>query len=245
MAHKHAALVHCDAFVGDDVGQRGTGLDHRSLHEDAVDHLGPRFNDDTTGDDGIFHVPLDVAAIGHQGAGAGGTGAVVGGGVGLVLGADGALGVEEVGPDGGVQQIHGAVVVVIHRLEAAHIALVDIGDELQRVQAGLENAPAEVRDIVGGAVVHHAQQQLLGQNVQLQRFQLVAGGDGVDGQVGDAAGLADLHILGGAGRAPEGGGADHGDIGPGVQVLLEHVGHRQVQCHIPPAEDDIVLTDVV
>ena len=104
----------------------------------------------------------------------------------------------------------------------------DIGHELEGVQAGLEDAPAEVGDVVGGAVVHHAQQQLLGQDIELQRLQRLVGGGGVDGQVGDAAGLADLHIFGGAGGAPEGGGADDGDVGPGVQVLLEHVGHRQV-----------------
>ena len=98
---------------------------------------------------------------------------------------------------------------------------------------------------MGGAVVHHAQQQLLGQDIELQRLQRLVGGGGVDGQVGDAAGLADLHIFGGAGGAPEGGGADDGDVGPGVQVLLEHVGHGQVQGQIAPAHDDIVLADVV
>ena len=121
----------------------------------------------------------------------------------------------------------------------------DIGHQLQGPEAGLKDAAAEIHDVVGGAVVHHVQQQLFGENVDLQALQGAAGGDGMNGQVGHPAGIIHLHILGEAGRALQTGGADHGHIGAAVQMLLEYLSHRQVDRHIAPGQDHIVLTDVL
>ena len=102
VTHEHPVGVDGDVLIRDDVGQGGPRLDHGALHQDAVDHLGALFHDDAAGEDGVFHLALDVAAVRHQGALGDGVGAVVGGGVGHVLGADGTGGVEQVVPDGGV-----------------------------------------------------------------------------------------------------------------------------------------------
>ena len=131
MAGQGAILVDEDVLVGDDVGQRGAGLDHGTLHQDTVGHLGALFDDHAAEEDGIFHLALDDTAVSHQRALGDGVGAVIGGGVGLVLGADGTLVVEQVGADGGILQLHGVLVVVTHRLEAGHIAVVDIGHHVQ------------------------------------------------------------------------------------------------------------------
>ena len=97
---------------------------------------------------------------------------------------------------------------------------------------------------MGGAVVHHIQQQLLGEDVDLQALQRLVRGHRVDGQVGDPALLIHLHVLGEAGSALQGGCAHHGHIGPGVDVLLEHLGHRQVHRHVAPGQNHILLADV-
>ena len=216
MAHEHPVLVDRDVLVRNDIGQGSAASDHGSLHQNAVAHPGALLDDNAPGDDGVFHLALDEAAVRHQGVDRAGVWTVVGGGVGAVLGADGPVGIEKLIPDGGLQQIHGALEVAADRLEAGHIALVDIGHQLQGLEPGLEDAAAEVHDVVGGAVVHHVQQQLFGQDIDLKALQSAAGGDGMDGQVGHPAGIIHLHILGEAGRALQAGGADHGHIGAAV-----------------------------
>ena len=67
----------------------------------------------------------------------------------------------------------------------------------------------------------------------------------MDGQVGDPAVGADLHILGEPGSAVQCGGAHHGDIGAGSDVLVIDSLHVQVEGRVAPAHDDIVLTDVL
>ena len=113
------------------------------------------------------------------------------------------------------------------------------------VDAALQQVAGEGVLVVRGTVVNQLQQQLLGNDVDLQRLQLLAGGGGTDGQVGDAAGVVGLHIGGEVGGALQGGGADHGDVGTGGQMLLEDLGNGQVHGDVAPAHDDVILTDVL
>jgi len=103
MAHEHPVLIDRDILIRDDVGQGSAASDHGALHQDAVAYPGALLNNDAPGDDGVFHLALDEAAVRHQRVDRAGVGAVVGGGVGTVLGADGAVGVEQLIPDGGFQ----------------------------------------------------------------------------------------------------------------------------------------------
>ena len=135
--------------------------------------------------------------------------------------------------------------VVGHGLEAGHIASVEIGQHLQGAQTGKQNAPAEVVDVMGGAVVHHVQQQLFGDDVGLQRLQGVGRVSGIDGQIAHQSigTLGDVDCV--AGGALQLLGAEDGDVSTAVQMLLEHFGHGQVDHHVAPAHDDILLTDVL
>ena len=112
------------------------------------------------------------------------------------------------------------------------------------MEVGLEHAAAEAVNIVGGAVLHDLQQALLGHDVDLQGLQAHAGG-GVDGQVVHLAVLVQGDVLAVAGGAAVVGGAHQGDVRAGVQVLLEDLGHGQVDRHVAPGQDHIVLTDVL
>ena len=67
----------------------------------------------------------------------------------------------------------------------------------------------------------------------------------MDGQVGDPALLADLHILGELGGAFQRGGADHGDVGPRGQVLLKDLVDGQVDGSVAPGQKDVVLANVL
>ena len=67
MAHQHPVLIHLDILVGDGVGQGGTCADDGPLHQDAVGDLGACLHNDAAGEDGVFHLALDEAAVRHQG----------------------------------------------------------------------------------------------------------------------------------------------------------------------------------
>ena len=67
VAHQHPVLIHLDILVGDGVGQGGTCADDGPLHQDAVGDLGACLHNDAAGEDGVFHLALDEAAVRHQG----------------------------------------------------------------------------------------------------------------------------------------------------------------------------------
>ena len=245
MAHEHSVLIDHHVFIRDDIGQRSSGFDHRTLHQYAVGHLGTLFYNDAAGEDGVFHHALNIAAVGYQGLDRHRVGPVVGGGVGLILGADGAADVEQVSADLGIQKIHGVLEVVAYRLEAGHIALVDVRHHLQALEPGAQDTSAEAVDIVRGTVLYHIQQQLLGQDVHLQGLQGLVRSSGMDGQIRDPALPADLHILRELRSPFQGGGTHHSHVGPGGDVLLQYLGHGQVNSDIAPAHDNIVLADIL
>ena len=164
---KQVVLVDHNDLIRDDAGERRPGLDHRALHQNAVGHVGPLLHHHAAGEDGVFHRALDKTAVCHQGVGGLGIRAVVSGGVGLVFGADGTSGIEQVGPDRGIQQIHGALEIALHRLEAAHIALMDIGQHDQRFQPGLKDALGEAGHIMGRTILYQLHQQVFGQDIGL------------------------------------------------------------------------------
>lgn len=96
--------------------------------------------------------------------------AVIGGGIGLVLGLHRALRHEELAADLGIEQLHAAGKIPRHRLEPGSVAVKDVGEDLQSVHHGLEHAGAEGGDVMGRAVIHQREQQRLGEDVDLQGF---------------------------------------------------------------------------
>ena len=68
MAHQHPSGVDPDVFVGDGVLKDSAGLDHGALHQHAVGRpWRPSPPRTPAEEDGVFHLALDDAAVGHQG----------------------------------------------------------------------------------------------------------------------------------------------------------------------------------
>ena len=117
MAHEHPSGVDADIFIGDGVLKDSAGLDHSALHEHTVGYPGALLYLDPAEEDTVFHFAVDDAAVGHQRVDAFGLRAVVGGGIGLVLSLDGAIGSKDLCADLGVQQFHTPGKIAGHGLE--------------------------------------------------------------------------------------------------------------------------------
>src|SRR5699024_3192528 len=148
-----------------------------------------------------------------------------------VFGAHGALGGEEIGAHGGIQQIHAAGEVARHRLEPGGVAVKHVGADLQLAHHALEHAGAEGGDVVGGAVIHQGEQQLLGQYVDLQGLAALGDG-GMPRHGGDAPAGADGEVVAVLGGAQGAAGAHGGDVRVvahvGLKDVVEGQVHRQI-----------------
>ena len=154
------------------------------------------------------------------------------------------IGVEDIGGHILLQKIHAAIVIGGHRGQPGHIAVIDVGLNVQFVLHAQQNSRSEGIEIVRGAVIQQLQQLLGGENVHLQRL-VALGGVGAVQHIHDAAGVIDLEVGGQLGIAGEVCGADRGNIRAAFQMGLEHGLQVDVAGHIAVRHDYIILFDVL
>ena len=241
MADQRHVLVDGDVLVGDDAAHGGAGLYHGVLEEDAVLHGGALLHLDAPEQHAVAHGALDVAAVAHQGVDALAGGVDVGAGGVVLLGQDGPLRREQLRPDGGVQQLHGPLIVGGHAVDAGGVAIPHPGPEAQLAALILEDVVAEAVTVVGHAVGDQVDKQLLAQHEHVQAA--VAGGVvAVVGGVHDAAGVVHLEI--GVVTVAGDGGAHAGHVGAGGHVVVQHLLQGQVDDEVAVGQHHVVLADV-
>ena len=240
MAHEGAGGHDLHVLVGHHLVEHGVAVDGGVLHEDAVFDLRALLNADAPEENGVLHRALDGASVGHQAVAAGAVGVDVGGCVVALFGVDGPLGVEDLPADGGVQQLHTAHIVVLEGVDLGGVAVPDEAADVEGARLGLEHRAAEAAKVVAHALVHQLQQEILGEDVHLQRA--VAPGGIVEGieRLSDPALAVQTevcHIV----RAVHTAGADGGDVRAGVQMGLIDLLEGDVDDEVAVGQDHMGL----
>ena len=241
MTHQGTIFHDLNIFVGDDMGKVGPSVYNRLLKEDAVADHGALFHHHTGGEDAVLHAAFDAAAVRDQRVDALAVGADIGGGLIPGLGADGALGAEQVCADAALQQLHGAVIILLNGVDLGGKALPDVHLEVQGVLLGPQHIAAEGEEVLGVALIDQILEQLGGQDVHIQAAVASGSVDLVE-DVGNAAVLVLFEIAAVVGTEAVI-AAHHGDVRAGgdvffIDLLQGEVGH-QVAVH----QGHIVLAD--
>ena len=97
---------------------------------------------------------------------------------------------------------------------------------------------------MGRTVVHQGEQELLGENVDLQGFAALGNG-GVHQYVGDPPSGADGEVVAVLGRAHRAAGAHGGNVRVIADMGLKDVIEGQVYRQVTPGQHHVVLPDVL
>ena len=157
---------------------------------------------------------------------------------------DGPAGGEDLPADGRVQQLQGAVIVFLHRADLSGVAVPDVTLDVEFPGLGLEYRTPEAGQIMTHALVHQVQQQLLGQDIDLQGA--VAAGAVPEGEQGllHPAGIIQAEE-GHVGVGLHVAGAYGGDVRAGSDVGLIHVLHGDVDDEVAVRQDHVLLADAL
>ncbi|MPM49832.1 hypothetical protein SDC9_96564 [bioreactor metagenome] len=159
---------HLHSLVGDDMGQIRVAADHGVLKQNAVAHPRTLLHHNAGEQNRAFHRPLQLAAVSNQRVDAQAAGTGVGGGFVRVFCPDRPQRREQLRPDGGVQKLHAAVIILLHGANLGGKAGPDEGADIQLSRLGLKNVVPPAILVAADALVHQLHQQLCGQDVHLQ-----------------------------------------------------------------------------
>ena len=197
---------------------------------------------DATEQNAVLHAALNVAAVSDEGVDALAVGIHIGGAGVALLGVDGTLGAEQFGPDIALQQyitMQGVNKVVAL---AGGIAVPHIAAQLQLAAHLLQDVVAEAVLIMCHAVTDQTDQQVGGQDVQIQAAVALGGIDIVSG-VDDAAGIVQLEV--GVAALAGHRGAHAGHVGTGLHMVTQHIVQRDVDDQITVGQHHVLLTDIL
>ena len=168
------------------MGEGGAAADADVLHQDAVFHLGPLGHADAPEENAVLHPPLHSAPIGHQRVDAGPVGVQIGGGDIHLLGEHRALLGEQLPADGGIKEFHAPVVVPGQGADLGGVPIPDEAPDLQLAGHAVEHRIPEAVPVLTAALLHRPQQQVLGEDEDIQGAEALGLLDVIEG-MGDIA----------------------------------------------------------
>ena len=138
-----------------------------------------------------------------------------------------------------MQQLHRAVVILLHGAELGGVAVPDVAPELQPSGHAREHVAAEAVFILRGTLVHEREQQLLAENVDLQRAVAARRGRRAPDLPDRAVALK--REVGRVVHEAAVRRADGGDVRAALQMRGKHVRERQIDDKVAVGEHDVVL----
>ena len=228
-------------FVGDNTAHIGAGLHHRVFKEHAVLHMSALFYPNAPEQDAVADTALNIAAVGDQGVDTLTAGIDIGGGGVVFLGVYRTLGAEQLRPDLRPQQLHAALIVRLHGVDAGGKTIPHIAVEPQELPLFLQNIAPEAVPVMGHALLHQFQQQIAAQQENIQAL-ISCRRSHVIGCVHDAAGIIQSKI--GVAALARMAGAHAGHIRAGGNMSGQHVPQRQIGHQVTVRQHHIVLPDV-